>query len=113
MKKLLLATIVLMGCYPKIEIPKFDPLSWENRKQTCAQGIVLAENLLDHSERLLAQGEVQIKALLGEPDEHELYIRNEKFFYYDLTSDTCQTQKRLSIRFNALDRAKEVAVIVR
>ncbi len=104
---------ILGSCYPKLEVPGFNSESWENRKDACEDGLAQGTLLLNHSYLLLTNGEVQIKALLGEPDEHELYTRNEKFFYYDLTSDTCQTQKRLSIRFNALDRAKEVTVIVR
>ena len=74
----------------------------------------LANILVEHKDQLLGEGQTQIKKLLGQPDEHELYKRTEKFFYYNLTpGDTCdiETPRRLSIRFDALDRAKEVMII--
>lgn len=65
--------------------------------------------------KLLALDEMQIVKLLGKPDRNELFIRNQKFFYYFIEpSDNCNGQikstKKLSIRFNAMGLAKEVTI---
>jgi outer membrane protein assembly factor BamE (lipoprotein component of BamABCDE complex) len=55
---------------------------------------------------------MQIIALLGRPDQNELYSRNQKFYYYSLEpGKVCgmnSESKRLSVRFNATGRAKEI-----
>lgn len=104
--------LLLISCYSRIDISEFDRAKWDVRRESCETGLEQADILIANSERLLTSGEVQIKALLGEPDKHELYTRNEKFFYYHLTGDSCGVGKKLSIRFNALDRAKEVMIAV-
>ena len=59
---------------------------------------------------------MQIVKLLGRPDQNELSTRNQKFFYYFLEpAPACGTatdslSARLSIRFNAVGLAKEVAI---
>jgi outer membrane protein assembly factor BamE (lipoprotein component of BamABCDE complex) len=66
------------------------------------------------SKKLLALSEQEVIALLGKPDENELYKRNQKFYYYFVQpSPTCtnaviQNPKKLVIRFNAVGLAKEV-----
>lgn len=72
----------------------------------------MAQFIIENQDKLLGEGQAEVKGLLGQPDEHELYRRNQKFFYYDLTptKDICQ-YRRLSIRFDALDRVKELMII--
>lgn len=68
------------------------------------------------TDKLLALSEVDLVALLGRPDEEELYKRNQKFYYYYLQpSGNCDktvtdSPLRLVIRFNAVGLAKEVTV---
>ncbi|WP_258104616.1 hypothetical protein [Marinoscillum sp. MHG1-6] len=107
---------LLTSCYPKIELENFDDLAWRQPLKPCDSAkLVLAKAVVDQQDKILSKGQAEVKGLLGNPDEHELYTRNEKFFYYNLTmSDSCgkaQSAKRLSIRFDALDRAKEVMII--
>ena len=111
----LILAITLAGCNSTPKIPGFNEEIWKVPITYCDQNkLDLAKVLIEHKEQLLGEGQTQIKSLLGQPDEHELYKRSEKFFYYNLTpGDTCniQTPRKLSIRFDALDRAKEIMII--
>lgn len=89
---------------------KQDRNACENYRTTVQQSIILQK------EKLLALKEMQIVELLGRPDRNELYRRNQKFYYYYLSSaPDCQNydaanSKRLAIRFNAMGLAKEVMI---
>lgn len=116
MKPLYLITLIaLCSCYSSPKIEGFDPDLWKVEIKYCDQSkVALAEILVKHKEKLLGEGQTKIKKFLGQPSKHELYRRTEKFFYYNLTpGDTCdiETPQRLSIRFDALDRAKEIMII--
>lgn len=106
--------ITLLSCYPKIKVPGFDENRW-NADLTCEENRVeLAKLLLQHQDQILGKGQAEIKALLGQPQEHELYNRNQKFFFYNLTGgDSCGNIEifyRLSVKFDAIDRAKELMI---
>ena len=105
--------IFLFACYGVPHVPGFDQAKW-NREISCKQDrLDQAQLLTNHSNLLLSSSQNEITNLLGEPDEHELYNRNEKFFFYDLTmSCDSLTYKRLSLRFDALGRMKEIMIIV-
>ncbi|MFT6881909.1 MAG: hypothetical protein ACI83W_001136 [Marinoscillum sp.] len=104
---------VLSGCYSIPNIEGFDQAAWD--ANDCQNPRINQQSLImEQQEKLLAEGQAEIKTLFGQPDEHELYNRNQKFFYYNLSPDSCESlyqMKRLSIRFDALDRVKEVLVI--
>lgn len=67
-------------------------------------------------EKLLSLNELQITTLLGKPDQHELYERGQKFYYYFIDdAPSCAPGKdsaaqKLVIRFNAMGLAKEVSI---
>lgn len=108
--------LLLFSCQPTLEVEGFNPEEWQNSLSSCTDSRVeMARLLVTHQNELLGSGETSIKALLGAPNEHELYLRTQKFFYYNLTpGDTCENVSkplRLSILFDALDRAKEVMII--
>ncbi len=104
--------LTLASCYSIPEIENFDIETWKKDARTCEDTrIKLAQTLIAQSDKLLGEGEAEIKGLLGKPSEHELYNRNQKFFYYNLHEENCPDAKRLSIKFDALDRAKEVRII--
>ncbi|MEP4531600.1 MAG: hypothetical protein ABJ004_00845 [Cyclobacteriaceae bacterium] len=111
---LLLLVVFCFSCYPKIKIEGFDGEKWKQPITTCQEDkIGLAELVVANQGNVLGKGQAEIKQFLGQPDEHELYRRNQKFFYYNLTAgDTCENLRvrRLSVLFDALDRAKEVMV---
>jgi len=113
-----LILIILSACgreLPKLadinlEQWKQDRNACENYRTTVQQSIILQKD------KLLALKEMQIVELLGRPDRNELYRRNQKFYYYYLSSaPDCQNydaanSKRLAIRFNAMGLAKEVMI---
>lgn len=111
---IILCALLLQSCYSIPEIEGFDESSWLSKIEGCeTKKLHLAKLLVEQESMLLSEGEAEIKGLLGAPDEHELYSRNQKFFYYNLTTDDCNPAQRLSIRFDALDRVKEVMIIVK
>lgn len=108
--------IILVSCYSTPQIEGFDEREWRTEIQRCDQSkVTLARLLIENQEQLLGEGQAEIKALLGNPYANELYQRNQKFFYYKLTPpDTCanvEEELQLSIRFDALDRVKELMII--
>lgn len=71
--------------------------------------------LSSQKDKLKGLSEDDILKLLGRPDQNELYKRNQKFYHYFMEpSEKCDTAKqnarKLSIRFNAVDLAKEVVI---
>lgn len=90
---------------------------WRKDKNACRHVRASMRGALDREkEKLLALDQMQVIELLGNPDQNELFSRNQKFFYYFLdpapgcgdASDT--TALKLVIRFNAVGLAKEVAL---
>jgi hypothetical protein len=98
------------------ELENIDQSAWEKDKNACGEyRRNNMEAIQNQKEKLLALKESQIIKLLGRPDRNELYKRNQKFFYYYLMpSPDCPNasaeSKRLTIRFNAMGLAKEVAI---
>ncbi len=112
---LLILTVLMCSCYPKISIEGFDNEAWQKPIETCDDNKEsLAQLLIMQQDKILGKGQAEIKELLGQPSEHELYRRNQKFFFYILTpADTCKNvmiQTKLSIKFDAIDRAKELMI---
>lgn len=77
----------------------------------------MVQSLEAEKDKLLALNEMQIVEVLGKPDENELYKRNQKFYYYQLTPSNqfCpaapdSSAQQLVIRFNAMGLAKEVSI---
>ena len=116
MKQLLPFLLLLTSCYSVPEIEGFDRSVWLSPIRHCEQTkTALAELLLKNDSLLLGEGQAEIKALLGRPYANELYHRNQKFLYYNLTAgDSCANVEKalqLSIHFDALDRVKELRII--
>lgn len=72
---------------------------------------------MENKSELLGNGQTQIKEWLGNPDQHQLYKRNQKFFIYYLepgpsckNNDPKNQYNRLEIRFNALGKVNEITV---
>jgi hypothetical protein len=112
---LIILSAFILSCYPKIQIEGFEPEAWNKPFETCEDSKeALANLIISQQEKLLGEGQAEIKQLLGQPSEHELYRRNQKFFFYFLTpGDTCEnviSHTKLSIKFDAIDRAKELMI---
>jgi hypothetical protein len=116
---LIVLAVSLLSCGK--ELPNLDGIdkkSWAEDKNACLKKrTAMIETMRTEKEKLLALNEMKIVALLGKPDEHEIYKRNQKFFYYYLEpapgcfpDTTRAVPLRLVIRFNATGLAKEVSV---
>jgi hypothetical protein len=108
---LIIQIVLLYSCYQVPTIQGWDPSRWSAMKENCEMDrIDLAENILMvNKANLLGVTQNNIENLLGNPDRHELYDRNQKFFYYSLD---CEKGKELSIRFDALGRVKELQILL-
>ena len=101
-------------------LPTFEDVdlhAWKDDKFACSgQRSRMLQSIERQSEKLLSLDEREVIALLGNPDENELYKRNQKFYYYFVQpsrrcADSITTvPKKLVIRFNAVGLAKEVLV---
>ncbi|XOV94743.1 MAG: hypothetical protein ACFHWX_08565 [Bacteroidota bacterium] len=107
----LLLSLIVYSCYKAPNIDGFNPATWKENITCATNRLPAAKVLLKHEGELLTLNQNEITELLGKPDEHELYSRNQKFFYYNLTAkcDSLPIQ-RLSIRFDALGRANEINI---
>lgn len=115
---MLAIALLLTSCGKSL--PKFENLdleAWRGDKNACADYRSRnIEAIRNQKEKLLALKESQIIELLGRPDRNELFKRNQKFFFYALErgpacdSLASKEGQRLSIRFNAMGLAKEVAI---
>ncbi|MGB3464005.1 MAG: hypothetical protein WBA74_01990 [Cyclobacteriaceae bacterium] len=113
-----IVSLVVAGCGSSpISLEGFDVSSWRNDNYGCSgQRITQLALIRKQKEQLLGKTQNDIKDYLGAPDEHELYERTRKFFYYYLEpSDKCDgesgSQPRiLQIRFSAMGIANEVFV---
>ena len=113
----LLLLLFLIACgKPLPTLDGVDLQRWRADKNGCAGDRAASSDALARQTELLkALSEMQIVELLGKPDQHELYKRNQKFYTYYLdASPRCpspaDTARQLTIRFNAMGLAKEVLV---
>jgi len=113
----LLFSLFLLSCgKPLPDLPGIDQAAWAADKGACSGSRTgMMDAVKANTDKLLSLSEVDLVALLGRPDEEELYKRNQKFYYYYLQpAPTCGNQTgsalRLVIRFNAVGLAKEVTV---
>jgi hypothetical protein len=123
MKKILLfnfitvAFLILTGCgRPLPTLEQIDLDAWRNDRNACAGKRTSMIQAIDgQKEKLLGLSEIEIVELLGNPDENNLYKRNQKFYYYYLQpSSTCSSKvdnpQKLLVRFTAMGIAKEVMI---
>ena len=106
---------LLLSCYHTPKIEGFDPKAWNEAIESCSdyreKNVI---KILNNKDQLLSHGQNSIQNILGKPSEHELYRRNKKFFFYNLTCEkNNEDVKRLSILFDALGRAQDIRVEVK
>ncbi len=115
---LIFLTFFFISCYKQLEMGGFEKNKWTSYSTDCSMYRVnIAPKIIKNKEILLESTQNEIESILGNPQEHELYKRNQKNFYYRLTPPTdCgnfEIVQYLSIRFNGLGRANLVQVISR
>ena len=106
---LLLLVLLFTSCYQPPKIDGFDTDQWSAALTECTDyRIVTIEHLVkEQEEKILSLNQNEVSNLFGNPSQHQLYNRNQKFFYYQLD---CENTKRLALRFDALGRVKEIQV---
>jgi outer membrane protein assembly factor BamE (lipoprotein component of BamABCDE complex) len=115
--KLFVLVFFLTACGKSLPtLDQVDLNEWKSDKNGCDyKRVGMIEAIRTQREKLQGLEELQIVALLGKPDQNELFKRNQKFFYYYLQpGKPCGNDSipplKLSIRFNAMGLAKEVMV---
>lgn len=112
-----MVVLLLAGCAKPI--PSFDHVDltgWKKDKNGCmGLRITMDSALIAQKHKLQALDEKQIVALLGKPDQNELYNRNQKFYRYFISPgkachDSITVSTMLVIRFNAIGLAKEISI---
>ena len=103
-------------CTPLPEIVDFDTDLWKSDKGGCnGSRIEQVISLMDQKDKIMGLDQPQVVKLIGNPDEHELSKRLQKFFIYNISGgEECQDNQnintKLSIRFDALGKANEVVL---
>jgi hypothetical protein len=117
MKKIFIAFMLIAGACGK-PLPTLEGINlkeWKDDKNGCHHfREKLIDTLTSQKDKLRGLSEDDIIALLGRPDQNELYKRNEKFFKYFLEpGPICRSDSSaimLSIRFNSVGLAKEAEI---
>ena len=115
----LIVLVLFFSCNKSLPtLEGIDKARWEEDKNGCLHIRASMREAIDgQKEKLLGLEQMQIVKLLGRPDRNELSSRNQKFFYYFIEpGPLCQSSsgrdaETLSIRFNAMGLAKEVAIV--
>ena len=121
MKRLLrvniLSLLLFTACgKSRPEIKGFDRDRWKNDSNGCKkERLSLSDAVLASKDQLLGLSEMDIVSVLGNPDQHELSTRNQKFYrYYLEPNEKCGSAslhpKKLVVRFNAVGLAKEITL---
>lgn len=109
-----LLLLIITSCNSSPEIPGLDLDKW-NSSEVCSDYRIEGAEIIEANEEvLLSLTQAEIEGLFGVVPRHQLWNRNEKFFYYPVTKDCSEgvEDTNLFIRFDALGRAKEVLVLI-
>jgi len=117
MKKLfiLLTMYFIISCGKPIpNLEGMNMQQWKEDKNGCKkERLKMLAPLQEQKDKLKGLSEDEIIKLLGRPDQNELYKRNQKFYKYFIepgpACNTGSVELILTIRFNAMSRAKEVS----
>lgn len=115
-----LSLTLLLFCFrcgqPLPTLEGMDLQRWQQDKNACNnQREGMRDAINREKEKLIGLRQMQVVALLGHPDQNELYSRNQKFFYYFINpAPACQagdsTAQKLVLRFSAVGLVNEVAI---
>lgn len=118
MKIIFLLMLIFSACgKPLPELENMDLEIWKADRNGCKHDREkMIAPLKEQKDKLKGLSEDDIIKLLGRPDQNELWKRNQKFYKYFIEpGGPCQQDSAdviLSIRFNAMNLAKEVEVTV-
>ncbi|QSE96659.1 hypothetical protein [Fulvivirga lutea] len=113
----LLILITLFSCNKSLDLPNVDEASWQSDSNGCnGNRFEQLQSIQTDKDLIKGLNQDEIIAVLGKPDQNELYKRNQKFFIYNITPTNCPNKEDesprqyLSIRFNATGLAKEIII---
>ncbi|MBS1559461.1 MAG: hypothetical protein JST69_12130 [Bacteroidetes bacterium] len=116
-EKIFLLLFLCAACsQPLPTFKNIDLAQWREDKNGCQRYRLNQLRALElQLPKIKGLTENDILKLFGKPDQTELWKRNQKFFYYFVEpSAKCDSAnpaaRKLSIRFNAMERAKEVEI---
>ncbi len=116
-KIIFLLMLIFAACGKSLpELENIDLEVWKADRNGCKRDREkMITSFKEQKDKLKGLSEDDIIKLLGRPDQNELWKRNQKFFKYFIEpGGSCQkgsTNVILSIRFNAMNLAKEVEII--
>jgi len=105
---LLLFITLFTACSGRPEIDGFDKSSWIKELMGCGKSrSEQVPRIISQREKLIGLQQPAVIEILGTPDEHELYKRNQKFFKYYTSCAVKNSAEAsyLQIRFNALGQS--------
>jgi outer membrane protein assembly factor BamE (lipoprotein component of BamABCDE complex) len=109
--------LVIMNACSNVQLDDFNSEAWKNDKWGCETNRKESVNaILIQQDKLRGLSQSAIIKILGKPDKHELYDRNQHiFFYYIEPHQSCDSTankpKYLNVRFSALNQASEFIVL--
>ena len=114
----ILGNIFLSSCRETPLLKGFDSKIWKNDRNACKD---LRKKQIEYiqkdKDKLKGLGQNQILSLLGKPDAHELYDRNQRFYVYFFTKgNQCEGKtdinrgNTLKLRFSAMDAVTEITI---
>ena len=110
--------ICILSCSGNNFSEEIDLDGWKSDNAACngtRESIV--DDILERKSHFFGLPQEKVVGILGNPDRHQLYIRNQKFFIYYLDLDDCDNVdideefKHLSIRFNSLGKLSEMVLV--
>ena len=110
----ILLILLTFYCTPLPELVDFEAELWKSDEGGCKGSRIDQINiLLDQKDKIMGLDQPQVIKLIGNPDEHELSKRIQKFFIYYISGGVdCENSNnntsKLSIRFDALGKVNEV-----
>ena len=110
--------ICLLSCSGNSFSDEIDLDGWKSDNAAC-NGIreSIVNDILDKKPFFLGLPQEKVVDILGNPDRHQLYNRNQKFFIYYLDHSSCDNVnndeefRHLSIRFNSLGKLSEIVLV--
>jgi hypothetical protein len=115
-----ISLLSVISCVDKQEIShsEFAQKAWKDDENAClGERTVLIDSLLKIKDKFLGYNDLEVRKILGKPDEVELAERSKKYYYYFYTKgsqcegDTSNMKgKMLQIRFNSTNQVNELTL---
>jgi outer membrane protein assembly factor BamE (lipoprotein component of BamABCDE complex) len=116
----IISSFSVISCVDKqvISESEFAQKTWKDDEKAClGERKILIDSLLKIKDKFLGYNDLEVRKILGKPDEVELAERSKKYYYYFYTKgsqcegDTSNIKgKMLQIRFNSTNQVNELTL---